>query len=308
MKHIKKFINYLLGRFFETIGWFDKSALAYSKVVRYRYFFADAGIRFSRVFRLSGGRGYLLIQGGIGDILQSLPFMLLNKDFNYLVQTHFPGAESLLTDLGLKTHEIHVCTDLSDYKRLERDLIKRENVFMCPRQLFFDRSPFFFAPSQTDNPKNTVGIHVGASAIAIQKALPDSFLIDLLEQLNELNFEILLFCTKKEADHFRNVGIVETRKLKFVSEENISISLSQVGRCGLFIGSDSVFKTMSSMLRIPTFVLFHKIKNRFRDRMFINPYVKEGVISYFEYDHFSIHEVELIFSGLRLWIKDVVSQ
>jgi ADP-heptose:LPS heptosyltransferase len=238
----------------------------------------------------------------VGDILQSLPFMLANKDFNYLIQTHFLGAKNLLSDLDIEVHEIYLCSSLSEYRKLEKDLIERNDVFMCPRALFFDWSPFFMDSAITSIQANTVGVHVGASAIAIQKALPDSFLIDLLRLLDQLNLEVLLFCTKSEANHFRSIGIVEKNKLTFVSEERIFMSLAQVGRCGLFIGSDSVFKTMSSMLKVPTFVLFHNIKNRFRDRMFINPYVKEGVMSYFEYDHFATHEVESILANLRSWI------
>jgi ADP-heptose:LPS heptosyltransferase len=307
MKHIKKIINYFLGRFFQVIGRHDKAVVAYSRVLRYRYFFADTQKRFAKSYRSSGGNGYLLVQGGVGDILQSLPFMLENKDFKYLIQTHFLGAKNLLSDLGVEAHELHLCSSLGEYKKLEQDLIKRDGVFMCPRAIFFEQSPFLIDSETLRVKPNTVGVHVSASAIAIQKALPDSFLIDLLGLLNRLNLEVLLFCTKSEANHFRSIGIVEKKKLKFISEEEIFMSLAQVERCALFIGSDSVFKTMSSMLKIPTFVLFHNIKNRFRDRMFINPYVKEGVMNYLEYDHFSSHEVERILSNLSSWIDRKLS-
>jgi hypothetical protein len=38
------------------------------------------------------------------------------------------------------------------------------------------------------------------------------------------------------------------------------------------------------MLKIPTIVLTHNDKNNYRDRVFIDPYIKKGVMSVFKYD------------------------
>jgi hypothetical protein len=49
------------------------------------------------------------------------------------------------------------------------------------------------------------------------------------------------------------------------------------------LGSDSVFKTMASMLKISTIVLFKDSANHFRDRVFINPYVDQKVMHVYKY-------------------------
>lgn len=51
------------------------------------------------------------------------------------------------------------------------------------------------------------------------------------------------------------------------------------------IASDSVFKTMASMLNIPSIVLHKDNKNPFRDRTFIEPYVKAGSMYVYKYQN-----------------------
>ncbi len=78
----------------------------------------------------------------------------------------------------------------------------------------------------------------------------------------------------------------------FVSDENIIKNLSLVAYCDFFIGSDSVFKTMASMLKKPTIVLHHNIKNNFRDRVFISPYIKERLMHVYKYSNFNKREMK----------------
>ena len=78
----------------------------------------------------------------------------------------------------------------------------------------------------------------------------------------------------------------------FASDENIIKNLSLVTYCDFFIGSDSVFKTMASMLKKPTIVLHHNIKNNFRDRVFISPYIKERLMHVYKYSNFNKREMK----------------
>ena len=66
-------------------------------------------------------------------------------------------------------------------------------------------------------------------------------------------------------------------------KKNIINNLSLVKHCDVLIGADSVFKTMSSMSMIPTILLYEDVKSHFRDRVFINPYVKKKVIYPYKY-------------------------
>ena len=104
------------------------------------------------------------------------------------------------------------------------------------------------------------------------------------QDAHTLDVNVIFFGMKSEIESF---DISENEKLKFSCHEDITKSLSVVSQCNAFIGSDSAFKTMSSMLKIPTIVLCSKPKNNFRDRMFIDPYIKHQIMSAFKYTNFS---------------------
>jgi hypothetical protein len=59
--------------------------------------------------------------------------------------------------------------------------------------------------------------------------------------------------------------------------------LAVVKYCDLLIGAESAFKTMSSMSNIPTLVYHADNNNHFRDRVFINPYIKAGMMTVYKY-------------------------
>src|SRR5258708_23816455 len=92
-------------------------------------------------------------------------------------------------------------------------------------------------------------------------------------------YNFLLFGSPKELDELDSVE----GPVHFVRSENVSKSLGRVSECSVFIGSDSAFKTMSAMLRIPTIVLVGDYRDYHRDKRFIEPYVDAGVISTFRY-------------------------
>lgn len=59
------------------------------------------------------------------------------------------------------------------------------------------------------------------------------------------------------------------------------------------IGADSVFKTMSSMAKIPTIIFYEDVKSHFRDRVFIDPYVREDIMFAFKYAYQSLEGVKI---------------
>ena len=238
-----------------------------------------------------------MICGGVGDFLQHLPYMLNNKSNNYTIITHFPKAKDFFETIGLQVEKIYTFSDRSEEKSIVASISKEMNVYRCPRNLFMDKSPFLPETPIFTNHYPVVGIHAGGSSYAVNKeiksgnipkTLPKKYIDGLLKELTTLELNIIFFGMKNEIESF---GIEENAKLKFACHENITKNLSVVSQCNAFIGSDSAFKTMSSALKIPTIIVCSAPKNNFRDRMFIDPYIKHNVMSAFKYSDFSDKEI-----------------
>ena len=301
-RHIKKYYFYLLGIFYDFLKRYDDAVDAYSKVLRYRFFFANTSVRFEKAYAKStktknNKKSSLMICGGVGDFLQHLPYMLNNKSNNYSIITHFPKAKDFFETIGVQVDKIYIFSDRSEEKSIVASISKEMNVYRCPRNLFMDNFPFLPEALIFDNHYPVVGIHAGGSSYAVNKdiksgnipkTLPKKYIDGLLKELNTLEVNIIFFGMKNEIETF---DIEENAKLKFACHADITKNLSVVSQCNAFIGSDSAFKTMSSMLRIPTIILCSAPKNNFRDRMFINPYIKCHVMSAFKYSDFSDGEI-----------------
>ena len=209
------------------------------------------------------------VKGGIGDFLQCLPFMLSRPDDGYYVSTHYNDATLFFKRLGIDVREV--------------PLGKMPDVLECPRQMFFDENPFPTVLPIFSGARPVIGVHLGASSYSLsveerfgfpRKSLPRSFLKGLVSP----HYNFLVFGSPKELE---NLGAIDGVSL--VWADNIIRSLSHVAECSALIGSDSAFKTMSSMLRIPTIVLMGDYRDDHRDKRFINPYVREGAMSVFRY-------------------------
>jgi ADP-heptose:LPS heptosyltransferase len=121
---------------------------------------------------------------------------------------------------------------------------------------------------------------MGSSKLGPNKSLSKAFVQDLIKKLNTLHYKIILFGT---LDEIKPLQLKLNKNLMIPNNKKIVDSLSMVSHCDLFIGSDSVFKTMASMLKISTIVLFKDSANHFRDRVFINPYVDHEVMHVYKY-------------------------
>jgi ADP-heptose:LPS heptosyltransferase len=168
-------------------------------------------------------------------------------------------------------------------------LKKNQHAYICPRALFFKTSPFKTLNTPKKTKRKTVGIQPGASSLGSHKAIPVGFIKDLVGHLNQEGYTVILFGTKKELSVFKNL---KHKDIKFASDKNIIKNLSLVTLCDLFIGSDSVFKTMASMLKKPTIVLHEDSANHFRDRVFIRPYVDNKVMFVYKYKKLQGSEIK----------------
>jgi len=213
------------------------------------------------------------VKGGIGDFLQCLPFMLNHPEYRYLVVSHYDRATEFFSSVGLTVQEM--------------PLGKVKGIEVCPRQLFFTNPFRRQKPIFTNGP--VLGIHLGGSdySISVEKRFgfpPKNLPVSVWNALIKEECNILIFGTVAEFDalvpDWRNS---RSKNIKYVVDDDVTVSLSRVAECSTFIGSDSAFKTMSAMLHIKTIVWVGDYKDEFRDEKFIDPYVKAGVMEVFRY-------------------------
>ena len=288
-RHFKKYYFYFLARLLDLLGQYDKSFANFAKVIRFRTFFWDVQSRYVAAYQKSSKNFSIEIHGGIGDFLQHLPFILQNKSARYIVATHFKGAQAFFKSLNIKVEQYYFYSKKEEYREIRNLLKQNEHSYICPRALFFKSSPFGTTRLLKNTKRKTIGIHQGASVLASYKAIPVEFIKTLVEYLKKEGFKVILFGTKKELSKMQSLKDKDTL---FASNTNIIKNLSRVEHCDFFIGSDSVFKTMASMLKKPTVVLHQNHKNNFRDRVFITPYIREHMMHVYQYTNFNKREMQ----------------
>jgi ADP-heptose:LPS heptosyltransferase len=281
-RHFKKYYFYFLARIFDYLGLYQKSVPCYAQTIRFRSFFWDSQTRYAHAITKNPKKITLQIQGGIGDFLQHLPFILQHKSYSYIVLTHFLHAESFFKALRINVKKYYFYDNWEDYVEIRDKLQTISDTYVCPRTLFFNENPFSSAKKKSPQKPYVIGIHMGSSKIASGKALSLNFVIKLLKKLTQLQYKIILFGTEEE---LKSLKIKSSQDVIFAKDKNVIKNLSLVNQCDLMVASDSVFKTMASMLTIPSIVLHKDNKNPFRDRTFIEPYVKAGSMSVYKYQH-----------------------
>ena len=299
-RHFKKYYFYALARLLDLFCQYDKSFANYAKVIRFRTFFWNVQSLYDTAYQKSSKNFYLEIHGGIGDFLQHLPFILKNKSAHYIVATHFKDAPSFFKYLNINVDQYHFYSNKEEQSEIRNLLKRNKHSYICPRALFFKVSPFSPSKVIKNKDRKLVGIHMGSSLLAPHKAIPASFIKELVEELNLAGYKIILFGTKKELSKIKKLKNKDTI---FASDKNIIKNLSLVQNCDLLIGSDSVFKTMTSMLRKPTIVLYQNSKNNFRDRVFIEPYVKKHMMYVYKYKNFNKGEIKPVLKFILNMMK-----
>jgi ADP-heptose:LPS heptosyltransferase len=288
-RHIKKYFFYFLGRFLDLLGRYDQSIGYYSKVIQYRTFFWDVQRRYVKAYQKSSKKCYLEIHGGVGDFLQHLPFILKHKSAKYIVATHFLGAKAFFETLGIQVSKYYFYDNADEHLTIRRELKKISHSYLCPKQVFFDAVPFKSEKKPKLKTYIVIGLQIGSSRLT-NSPLSIKFALKLIEALSEMGCSIILFGTKKEIDQLK---LKPRKELFFATDKDITKNLSLVQYCNLLIGGESVFKTMSSMSKIQTLVIHEDNNNRFRDRVFTNPYIKAGVMHVYKYKNLD-KEIKLV--------------
>lgn len=278
-RHFKKYYFYFVARLLDLMGEYDQSIAYYSKVIQIRTFFWDVQTRHIAAYQKSSKKCYLEIHGGVGDFLQHLPFILKHKSAKYIVATHFMSAKAFFESLGVSVSKYYLYNNADEHRLIRRELKKFSHSYWCPKQVFFDHIPFKAKNKPNLKTNVVIGLQIGSSRLT-NSPLSIKFALKLTHELLNMGCSMILFGTKKEIDQLK---LKPRKELFFATDQDITKNLSLVQYCDLLIGGESVFKTMSSMSRIPTLVIHEDNNNRFRDRVFTHPYIKEGIMHVYKY-------------------------
>jgi hypothetical protein len=229
---------------------------------------------------------HILLLGGIGDFLQCIPYIEANKEKNnkYYVVTHLSGASSLFKSIGIVPEFLEIFTSIEEQNAILHR-ISRSEIIHCPRSKYFSNIPFGVEQNIFDNNKPVVGVHINGStfSLSVQKKfrmILKSIPAKIIKELVSENYNLMVFGLEKE---LKQIRLEQSENLAIITFDNPAKSLAYVNQCNVFVGSDSGFKTMSAMSKIPTFVWLGDYIDEPRDKIFIDPYVQDGVMDVFRY-------------------------
>ena len=298
-RHFKKYFFYFLARLLDLIGQHDHAIAFYSQVIQIRTFFWDVQLRYIAAYQKSSKKSYLEIHGGVGDFLQHLPFLLKHKSAKYIVATHFLAAKSFFETLGIHVSQYYFYNNADEYRIIRHKLKILKYSYWCPKQVFFDAVPFKAQERLKLKTNVVIGLQIGSSRLT-NSPLSIKFALKLIDVLLGIGCSLILFGTKKEIDQLK---LKPKKELFFATDKDITKNLSLVQFCDLLIGGESVFKTMSSMSKIKTLVIHEDNNNRFRDRVFTNPYIQTGVMNVYKYKNLD-NEIPLILDYVKHLIQN----
>jgi hypothetical protein len=268
-------------------------------VIQIRTFFWDVQLRYIAAYQKSSKKSYLEIHGGVGDFLQHLPFLLKHKSAKYIVATHFLAAKDFFETLGIHVSQYYFYNNADEYRIILHKLKKLKYSYWCPKQIFFDAVPFKAQERVKLKTNVVIGLQIGSSRLT-NSPLSIKFALKLIDVLLGIGCSLILFGTKKEIDQLK---LKPKKELFFATNKDITKNLSLVQFCDLLIGGESVFKTMSSMSKIKTLVIHEDNNNRFRDRVFTNPYIQTGVMNVYKYKNLD-NEIPLILDYVKHLIQN----
>jgi len=303
-RHFKKYLFYFLGRIFYALRFYDKSIFYYSKGLRFRIFFLDIQDRYKKSILKGKQKNSYVVKGGLGDILQHLPFMIENKSLSFIVLTYFKGAAKFLEDLGISNCKFIYYVDRIEYSRYNKLLNEKINVYQCPRNILFKSPPFLkINVDFQDKQRKVIGVHLNSSHMNQINTIPELFFLNLTKKIIKNKFNLLVFCSDQE---FKKMKEIKSKFIKYSHNLNVIDNLACVPNCDAFIGSDSAFKTMSSMLGIPTIVIIpNNQTSTFTKRTFLHPYVGREIMSIYTFTNINEKKISNCLSYVEKKLNEI---
>ena len=252
------------------------------------------------------------VRGGIGDFLQCLPAAMANPSKEYYIHTHYSKAKEFFNEFGLENTKIFNFKNSQEHDE-QIDVILSDcnpkvttNFAECPRILY---SRLGFAQEIQDqvdshinfgNDNPIIGIHPFGSDFSKNvyskfnlpvKFIPAEIINSIIDNDTNKQNNYLIFGSSKDLE---NYNLQSSENVRFVCFDNILTSLACVPKCKKFLGTDSCFKTMSSMNEIPTYCLVGDFDDQTRDAYFIDQYVNDGVMKVFKFKDIGNQKDEIL--------------
>lgn len=197
------------------------------------------------------------------------------------VYSHFANVEEFYRPFGVTVNRLQYFSSLNELWsiRIRSDAL--------PRMKY----PKFKLPQVSVQPpsdRRVIGIHIEGSRFSNEasrqngrpiKDMSQDFLGNLIDALNLKEAFPYVFCSpagRVEVDALFKKNY--NRAFKVIAFDDIWASLACVAHCHIVLATDSVIKTMAAILRIPSVVFVGDYTDPFRDEVFLNPYVSDGVM------------------------------
>jgi ADP-heptose:LPS heptosyltransferase len=224
---------------------------------------------------------YKYAKGGIGDLLLCVQSAIEEKTID--LYSHYAYADSIFLPFGVSINRF-------DYFRNIEEL---NSIYAPGESLKSLLHPKFVMPhSPFKKPiGKVIGIHIEGSRFSNEfwakrgkpsKNMSDEFLVKLIQELQFAipNVIFYIFCDPHRTnDVGQLLASVVYGDYFIISFTKIWGSLSCVPHCSCVIGMDSAIKSMSAILSIPTVTLVGDYEDSFRDSVFLNPYINEGIMA-----------------------------
>lgn len=250
------------------------------------------------------------VRGGVGDFLQSSWFMMGNPNQEFIIHTHFHGAEEFFKSFNLTNAHFYYFNNIEEHdSQIDKILANHgenstTNIRECPRafysQISFPKEHQEKASAFVEKfkyKKPIIGIHPFGSFFSSDthskfdlplKYLPSEIVSEIMS--DDFNYVIFGSQSELEAYPIKECGNV------LHTNTDISTSLELVKLCSKVIGTDSCFKGMAVMSKIPTFCILGDFQDPLRDKMFINQYEQDKVLKVFRYKNINESSKDVVAS------------
>lgn len=219
------------------------------------------------------------IAGGVGDMLLSLG----QADGPIDIYSHFRKARSLMEQFGVQVDKVGYYNE--GMPKTEGDPLPMEQMPSWAQSFYNVQRRH---KPHTDMP--LIGLHPFGSEYSQKvwgkdgwpaKRISNESIEHILTTL-ETQYQFIVFGSASE---IAELGHLQDHKaiFKTTTDTDMYESLSMVTWCDAMIATDSVMKTMSAICKIPTYVFMGNYVDKYRDNIFIDPYIRNGTMKVWQF-------------------------
>jgi len=236
--------------------------------------------------------------------------MMGNPNQEFIIHTHFLGAEEFFKTFNLTNAHFYYFNNIEEHDSQIDKILENHgenstaNIRECPRAFYsqisfpkeYQEKASAFVEKFKDK-KPIIGIHPFGSFFSSDTHskfdLPLKYLpSEIVSEIMSDDFNYVIFGSQSELESY---PIKECGNVLHTNTD-ISTSLELVKLCSKVIGTDSCFKGMAVMSKIPTFCILGDFQDPLRDKMFINQYEQDKVLKVFRYKNINESSKDVVAS------------